>query len=276
MASGVAKVPQFMQMEALECGAASLAMILAYHGRWEQLEKVRVACGISRDGSNAWNIVEAATGYGLDAWGSTYSTEALRDKGTFLCIAFWNFNHFVVVDGFKGKYVYLNDPARGEVKIPVDEFDQCFTGIALEFEKTDRFEEGGTKPSALRFAAKRLEGLGGPMAFVMATAAITSLAAILNTSLGKVFMDHILTGEDPDWLVPLIVLMSSLALIIGIVSILNAVYLTRIQGKIAIVSSSRFMRHLLHLPVDFYSQRMVGDLQQRLATNETIAFSLIG
>ena len=276
MGSGVVKVPQIMQMEALECGAASLAMILAYHGRWEPLEKVRAACGVSRDGSNAWNIVEAAQGYGLEAWGSTYSTEALRDNGSFPCIAFWNFNHFVVVDGFKGKYAYLNDPARGEVKVPVDEFDQSFTGIALEFEKTDAFEEGGEKPSPLRFVRKRLKGLGGPIAFVMVTAAITSLVAILNTSLGKVFMDHVLTGEDPNWLMPLITLMIALALVTGIVSILNAVYLTRIQGKIAIVSSSRFMRHLLHLPVEFYTQRMVGDLQQRLAMNESIAFSLIG
>ena len=275
MGSGVVKVPQIMQMEALECGAASLAMILAYHGRWEPLEKVRAACGVSRDGSNAWNIVEAAQGYGLEAWGSTYSTEALRDNGSFPCIAFWNFNHFVVVDGFKGKYAYLNDPARGEIKMPVDEFDQGFTGIALEFEKTDAFEEGGEKPSPLRFAHKRLEGLGGPIAFVMVTAAVTSLVAILNTSLGKVFMDHVLTGDDPNWLMPLIALMTVLALITGIVSILNAVYLTRIQGKIAIVSSSRFMRHLLHLPVEFYSQRMVGDLQQRLNMNESIAFSLI-
>ena len=276
MGNGVVKVPQIMQMEALECGAASLAMILAYHGRWEPLEKVRAACGISRDGSNAWNIVEAAQGYGLEAWGSTYSTEALRDNGTFPCIAFWNFNHFVVVDGFKGNYAYLNDPARGEIKMPVDEFDQSFTGVALEFKKTDAFEEGGEKPSPLRFVHKRLKGLGGPIAFVMVTAAVTSLVAILNTSLGKVFMDHVLTGKDPNWLMPLITLMIALALVTGVVSILNAVYLTRIQGKIAIVSSSRFMRHLLHLPVEFYSQRMVGDLQQRLTMNESIAFSLIG
>ena len=265
-----------MQMEALECGAACLTMILAYYGRWVPLEQVRADCGVSRDGSKASNVLKAARSYGLKAKGMTYSTDALRRKGTFPCIIFWNFNHFVVLDGFKGNNAYINDPARGQVKVPIEEFDKSFTGIALVFEKTDAFEEGGQKPDTLRFARARLEGLGAAIAFVMLTAAITSVVAILNTSLGQVFMDRILTGNNPEWLVPLTVVMLVLAGITGIVSILNAVYLMRIQGKIAVVSSSRFMRHLLHLPVGFYAQRMVGDLQQRQSANESIAFSLIG
>ena len=276
MPSKVAKVPQVMQMEALECGAACLTMILAYYGRWVPLEQVRADCGVSRDGSKASNVLKAARSYGLKAKGMTYSTDALRRKGTFPCIIFWNFNHFVVLDGFKGNNAYINDPARGQVKVPIEEFDKSFTGIALVFEKTDAFEEGGQKPDTLRFARARLEGLGAAIAFVMLTAAITSVVAILNTSLGQVFMDRILTGNNPEWLVPLTVVMLVLAGITGIVSILNAVYLMRIQGKIAVVSSSRFMRHLLHLPVGFYAQRMVGDLQQRQSANESIAFSLIG
>ncbi|MDO4532122.1 MAG: NHLP family bacteriocin export ABC transporter peptidase/permease/ATPase subunit [Coriobacteriia bacterium] len=276
MPSKVAKVPQVMQMEALECGAACLTMILAYYGRWVPLEQVRADCGVSRDGSKASNVLKAARSYGLKAKGMTFSTEALRKKGTFPCIIFWNFNHFVVLDGFKGNNAYINDPACGQVKVPIEEFDKSFTGIVLVFEKTDAFEEGGQKPDTMRFARARLEGLGAAIAFVMLTAAITSVVAILNTSLGQVFMDRILTGNNPEWLVPLTVVMLVLAGITGIVSILNAVYLMRIQGKIAVVSSSRFMRHLLHLPVGFYAQRMVGDLQQRQSANENIAFSLIG
>ena len=276
MARGVAKVPQVMQMEALECGAACLTMILAYYGRWVPLEQVRTDCGVSRDGSKASNILKAARSYGLKAKGMTYSTKALRNKGTFPCIVFWNFNHFVVLDGFRGKYAYLNDPARGQVKVPMDQFDDSFTGVALMFEKTDEFEEGGSKPDTLKYARKRLDGLALPIAFVMLTAAITSLMAILSTSLGQVFMDRILSGENQDWLVPLVAIMLVLALISGIVSVLNAVYLVTIRGKIAVVSSSRFMRHLLHLPMSFYSQRMVGDLQQRQSANETIAFALVG
>ena len=272
----IPKVPQVMQMEALECGAACLTMILAYFGRWVPLEKVRTDCGVSRDGSKASNILKAARAYGLKAKGMTFSTSALRKKGSFPNIIFWNFNHFVVLRGFKGKYALLNDPARGQVKVPIEQFEESFTGIVLTFEKTDAFEEGGSKPDTLKYARKRLEGLAPAVTFVMLTAAVTSLISILNTSLGQVFMDRILTKEEPEWLMPLIAIMLVLALIVGLVSILNAVYLVRIQGKIAVVSSSRFMRHLLHLPVGFYAQRMVGDLQQRQSMNETIAFALVG
>ena len=276
MTRGVEKVPQIMQMEALECGAACLAMILAYYGRWEPLEKVREMCGVSRDGSKASNILKAARSYGLAASGAAGDMEALRESGSFPCIIFWNFNHFVVLDGFKGKYAYLNDPARGEVKVTMEEFEESFTGVVLLFEKTEAFEEGGSKPSTLRYARERLSGMGAAIAFVMLTAAITSLAGIVNTSMSQVFMDRILSGDNPDWLGPLMICMLLMAAVTGIVSILNAVYLVRIRGKIAVVSSSRFLRHLLHLPVGFFSQRMVGDLQQRQSSNETVAFALIG
>ena len=187
----VKKVPQIMQMEALECGAACLAMILAYYGRWEPLEKVRERCGVSRDGSKASNILKAARSYGLAAEGAAGDAAALREAGSFPCIVFWNFNHFVVLDGFKGNYAYLNDPARGEVKVPMEEFEESFTGVVLFFERADDFEEGGKKPSTLRYAMERLHGLGAAIAFVMLTAAITSLAGIANTSMGQVFMDRI-------------------------------------------------------------------------------------
>ena len=275
MAKGVVKVPQVMQMESLECGAACLAMILAYYGRWEPLEKVREQCGVSRDGSRAANILKAARSYGLEAEGASGDADALRESATFPCIIFWNFNHFVVLDGFKGKCAYINDPARGEIKVTMEEFEESFTGVVLLFQKTETFEKGGEKPSTLRYAKERLTGMGRPIAFVMLTAAIMSLAGIANTSMSQVFVDRILTGENPDWLGPLMVCLLLMAVVMGVVSILNAVYLMRIRGKIAIVSSSRFMRHLLHLPVGFYSQRMVGDLQHRQSSNETIAFALI-
>ncbi len=265
-----------MQMEALECGAACLCMVLAYYGRWVPLEMMRVDCGVSRDGSKAINILKAARRYGMTAKGMVYSAEAIREKGTYPCILFWDFNHFVVLKGFKKKYVYINDPARGAIKVPFSEFEERFTGVALMFEVTDEFQKGGKKPNQLRYAISRLDGLGGAVAFVMLTSAIVSLATIVNTSLGKVFMDRVLDGNNTDWVVPLTLLMLVLAAVIAVVSVLNAVNLMRIQGKIAVVSSSRFMRHLLHLPVGFYGQRMVGDLQQRQNANETIAFQLIG
>ena len=172
MQKRVKNVPQVMQMEALECGAACLTMILAYFGRWVPLEQVRADCGVSRDGSKAVNILKAARSYGLAAKGKTYSTKALREKGSLPCIIFWNFNHFVVLTGFSrnGKAAYLNDPARGQVKVPIEQFEDSFTGIALEFERTDDFAEGGSKPDTLKFVRKRMEGLGPAVAFAMATA----------------------------------------------------------------------------------------------------------
>lgn len=276
MPRNASKVPQVMQMEALECGAACLTMILAYYGRWVPLEQVRADCGVSRDGSKAVNILKAARSYGLTAKGKTFSLKALRKNGSYPCILFWNFNHFVVLTGFGRNCAYINDPARGQVKVPIKEFEDAFTGIVLEFARTDDFVEGGTKPNMIGYAYKRLEGLGGPIAFVMATAAIMSLVTIISTSLGQVFMDHILSGANPNWIYPLVAVMSGLAFVAFVVSVLNAVYLLRIQGKTAVVSSSRFMRHLLHLPMGFFEQRMVGDLQQRQSSNETIAFTLVG
>lgn len=276
MAARVAKVPQVMQMEALECGAACLTMILAYYGRWVPLEQVRADCGVSRDGSKAKNILKAARSYGLEAKGFAISTNALKRQGNFPCILFWNFSHFVVLNGFKGKNAIINDPAQGTVKVPMDTFEESFTGVALVFKKTEAFQEGGTRPSTLKFTRNKLKGMGGAIACVMLMAAISSSITILDTSLGQVFLDRILSNKNPDWLQPFIWLMSGLAIVNSIVAIANAIYLVRVQGRIAVTSSSRFMRHLLHLPIGFYEQRMVGDLQQRQSSNEMIAYTLIG
>lgn len=276
MQKRVKNVPQVMQMEALECGAACLTMILAYYGRWIPLEQARADCGVSRDGSKAVNILKAARSYGLTAKGKTFSVKSLQEKGSYPCILFWNFNHFVVLTGFGRNCAYLNDPGRGQVKVPLEEFGGSFTGVVLEFSPTDAFEKGGQAPDTVAFMRRRLEGLGPVIAFVMACAAVASFVGVVFSSLAKVFMDRILTGNDPNWLWPLVILMLALAAVGGAASIINALNLARIQGKIAVVSSSRFMRHLLHLPMGFYAQRMVGDLQQRQSSNEQIAFMLIG
>ncbi|MBP3894277.1 MAG: NHLP family bacteriocin export ABC transporter peptidase/permease/ATPase subunit [Atopobiaceae bacterium] len=271
----VAKVPQIMQMEALECGAACLCMILAYYGRWVPLEQMRVECGVSRDGSKAVNILKTARNYGLEAKGMTFSTNALRKSDVFPCIVFWNFVHFVVVDGFKGNYVYLNDPAKGQVKISLKEFDEAFTGVVLTFKKTDAFEEGGKKPDMFGFVRKRLEGLAPAVVFAMLTAGITALVSVISLSLNTAFVDRVLTNRDYDWLNVIVSVLLLLTFVTAVTAGISAINQNRIRGKIAIVSSSRFMRHLLHLPIGFYSQRMVGDLQQRQNSNESIAMSLI-
>ena len=275
MAQRVAKVPQVMQMEALECGAACLTMVLAYYGLWVPLEQVRADCGVSRDGSKAANILRAARSYGLAAKGIAISSVALRRRADFPCIVFWNFNHFVVVRGFRGKYVYLNDPARGEIRIPFDRFDESFTGIALVFETTDAFVPGGKQPSVVAAARSRLKGMGAALAFIMLTAGASSFLGIVATSMGKVFLDNVLSARDDEWLLPIVWILAGVSVLAAVASVLSALYLLRIRAKLAVVGSSNFMRHLLHLPVGFYEQRMIGDIQQRQLANETIAFSLV-
>jgi len=276
MARGVAKVPQVMQMEALECGCACLAMILAYHGRWVPLEKLRADCGVSRDGVKAENVLRAARAYGLSAESVEIGAAELANETTLPCIALRKQGDFVVVAGFQGNHVHLNDPAHGQTKVTLAEFEESYGGVALLFQKTDDFEPGGEKPDALRFALNRLSGLKSAIVFVMLTAAVVSIVGIATTSLGQVFMDRILSGESPRWIDSLALLMLVLALVSGAASVLNAHYLVSIQGKSAVVSSARFMNHLLRLPVGFYAQRMVGDLQMRQSDNERVAATLIG
>lgn len=152
--NGYAKVPVVMQMEALECGAASLTMILAYYDKWIPLEQVRSDCGVSRDGSNAKNVLKAARSYGLTAKGYRYDPEGLKKNGKFPCIIHWNFNHFVVLNGFKGNKAVLNDPAKGNYTVSMETFDESFTGICLMFEPGENFEPGGKPKSVLEFAKK--------------------------------------------------------------------------------------------------------------------------
>ncbi len=268
-------VPVVMQMEATECGAACLAMILAYYGRWVPLETVRSDCGVSRDGSKAVNILKAARSYGMDARAFTYSMEGLAKAGNVPCILFWNFNHFVVFNGIKGKYAYINDPARGAIRVDKQEFDHAFTGIALIMKPNEQFQKGGSPTSTVQFVRERIRGMEVPILYVMLATAVISIASIINTSMSTIFIDHVLSGESPEWLPMLLSIMAALVIVQAAVSVASAMYLNRIRGKFAVVSSSRFMWHLLHLPVGFYAQRMIGDLNQRQDSNETIAATLM-
>lgn len=156
------KVPVVMQMEALECGAASLAMILAYHGRWVPLDKMRLACGVSRDGTSVKSLKAAAAEYGLTAKAYRYEIDMVKDIHV-PAIIHWNFNHFVVLCGFSVKGAVINDPARGRVTVPMKEFDRAFTGIVVAFEKNESFEAGGEKEVYLVSQRKGWQGLSRPL-----------------------------------------------------------------------------------------------------------------
>jgi len=271
----VAKVPFIMQMEALECGAASLAMILAYYDKWIPLEQVRRDCGVSRDGSNALNIMRAARNYGLEATGYRYEPDYLRDNGTFPCIAHWEFNHFVVVDGFKNGKVYLNDPARGTVTLRFEEFDEKFTGLCVLFSPSEIFEPGGKPKSTFEFAKKRLVGCSVAIAFVIAMNIISSLIGIINPVFSRIFMDRLLTGKDLDWHIPFIIVMAAFGCIQLISQLISTIYSRRIDGKMSIYGTTSYMWKVLNLPMDFFSQRYAGDILSRRAGNASISNSLI-
>ena len=272
---GVAKVPVIIQMEALECGAACLAMVMAYYSKWVPLEQVRVDCGVSRDGSNAKNMLVAARNYDFEAKGYRLEPKELREEGFFPCIVHWDFNHFVVVDGFRGDSVYLNDPARGTVKISMKEFDDAFTGIALMIEPGENFEPGGKPRSVVDFAKKRLKGSRSAIVFVALTTIISYLFSIINPIMSQIFMDRLLTGFNPHWLKPFVTIMVILAILQLIVQAASTIYSLKINGKMSVVGSSSYMWKVLRLPMDFFSQRMVGDILQRKNTNANIAQTLV-
>ena len=272
---GRVKVPVVMQMEALECGAASLAMVLAYYGKWVPLEQVRLDCGVSRDGSNARNVLIAARSYGFEAQGYRCEVEALKSDMTYPCIIHWNFNHFVVLDGFKGKTAYINDPARGEVRVPMEEFDRSFTGVCLQFSPGPDFKPGGRRKSTIAFARKRLRGAGAAVAFVSLTTVIGYLFGLINPIFSRFFMDRLLTGENRELLMPFLALLAVVGAAQVVIAWAQAIYSRKIDGKMAVVGSSTFMWKVLRMPMEFFSQRLSGDILQRQGTNASIASVLV-
>lgn len=272
---GVAKVPIVMQLEALECGAACLTMILAYYGRWIPLEQIRSDCGVSRDGSNAKNILKAARYHGLEARGYRFEPEALRDKGSFPCIIHWNFNHFVVLCGIRGNKVYLNDPGKGTCVVDWKTFDTSFTGICMMFEPGEHFAPTGKPKSMLAFAAKRLEGTGPAIAFTAITGVIIALMNAIAPVFSRVFLDRLLTHRNPEWVAPFLILMAVFDVVNITMSALQSIYGLRLNGKMAAVGNSSYLWKVLHLPMEFFTQRMSGDIQGRQSSNAAIANSLI-
>ena len=273
--NGVAKVPVIMQMEALECGAACLAMVLAYYRKWIPLEQVRLDCGVSRDGSNMKNIFLAATRYGMEVHGYKMELEGIRHKATYPCIIHWEFNHFVVLDGFKGNKAVINDPARGIVQVPMEQFDEAFTGLVLTFAPGPAFEPSGKRKSTLEFARKRLKGAAPAVVFVILTTVISELFGVINPVMSRIFFDRLLTGMAPTWVHPFLVALAILSVFQLIVEWARTIYSLKINGKMAIEGNADYMWKVLRLPMEFFSQRLSGDILQRQGTNASIASTLV-
>ena len=272
---GVVRVPVVMQMEALECGAASLTMIMHYYKNWIPLEQARVDCGVSMDGASAKNILTAARSYGLEASAWRLEPEDLKKEGPFPCIIHWGFNHFVVLCGFQGNRAVLNDPARGRVKVEWEEFDREFTGVCMTFKPGKAFEPSGKPKSVLSYAKARLKGSGTAVAFVIMTATISSLLGIISPAFARTFLDRLLTGRNPEWLTPFMLLYLLLAAATVTVSWISAIYSLRIQGKMAAYGSASYLWKVLRLPMAFFTQRLSADIADRQSTNASIAGALV-
>ena len=272
---GVANTPIIMQLEALECGAASLAMVMAYYGKWVPLEEVRVDCGVSRNGSNAKNITKAAHKYGFKTKGYAYNIAKLKEKGKFPAIIHWGGGHFVVLNGFRGNKAVINDPAKGLVKVDLETFDKFFTGIYLEIVPDEDFVPSGKRKSIFAFAKKRLKGAVPLIAFFSITTIIFYVFSVISPAINQVFVDYLLGGKNPDWLLPFIFIVAGIGLLQVIVNVVQSLYQYKIRGKLDLIGSTTYMWRILRLPIEFFSQRMVGDLQSRQSENASIAETLV-
>lgn len=262
--------PTILQMEALECGAASLAMIMGYYGKYVSLEVLRIECGVSRDGTKASSILKAARKFGFDAHGFRMEIEGLADV-KLPVILFWNFNHFVVLEGFrKGKY-FINDPAVGKRVVTAEEFDESFTGVVLTFETTQAFFKSGKKPAIWPLLKKRLTGLESTLSFLMLLSILFFIPGFITPVFSRFFTDNILIGGEMTLLKPLILGMAITIVINVILTIIQNKVLLKFNTKLSLSTGAKFVDYIFRMPVQFFIQRFPGELVNRIGSINTIA-----
>jgi NHLM bacteriocin system ABC transporter peptidase/ATP-binding protein len=262
-------------MEAVECGAACLGIVLAYYGRWIPLEKLRADCGVSRDGSNAANMLAAGKRQGLEGDGYKLEPEDCSEI-PLPCIAFWEFNHFVVVESFGRERVFLNDPAYGRRTVTPEEFDRGLSGVVLALEPGPEFERGGRPSSMVAALVGRLHGVRIAMSFCLLAGLGLVIPGLAIPAFSKIFVDEILIGGSDRWLGPLLLGMFIAGLLQAGLGALQSYYLMRAQTKLAISSMGRFLWHVLRLPMEFFSQRYAGEVSSRISSNDEVADVLTG
>ena len=271
------KTPLLLQLEAVECGAACMGIILEYFGRIEVLSDIRVECGVSRDGVKAGNMMKAARRYGLEAKGLKQNIDDAR-KMQCPYIAFWNFNHFLVVEGFSPsrKIVYLNDPAHGHRKVTYDEFDESFTGVVLTFKPGEDFKKGGTKPSFLDALRARFRHAKSAVLYLLIAGLLLTVPGLVIPAYTQIYLDYVLGEARMDWLRPIIVAMAVSILFKTAVEAYKYLFLRRLKIHLSVSMSSGFFWHLLKLPMQFYAQRYSGEIATRAKLNDDMAETLSG
>jgi ATP-binding cassette subfamily C protein len=269
------KTPTVLQMEAVECGAAALGIILGYYGKYVALAELRQACGVSRDGVTAANILKAARNYGMTAKGFKKPLESLqRLRSPY--IVFWHFNHFLVVEGFGSKRVYLNDPAAGPRTVSFQEFDEGYTGVTLIIEPGPEFQRGGHQPSVTSALISRLRHSLGALLYCVLAGFLLVIPNLVLPAFSQVFIDHVLMGGQLNWLPYLIAGMFLTVGLQGALTLLQLRYLRALRIKLSVSMASRFVWHVLQLPVSFYAQRFAGEISSRIGLNDDVATALSG
>ena len=269
------KTPTVIQMESVECGAAALAIILGYWGKYTPLEELRVSCGVSRDGSKAGNIAKAARKYGLIVKACRFEPEELTSI-PLPAIIHWNFNHFLVLEGFDRGYVYLNDPAGGPYKATGKEFDQGFTGVTLMFQPSPEFIKSGKRRTFFDYLSKNLEGLFSPLTFLFLTSFLLVIPGLLTSWFSKIFIDQILSVRIEGLIMPFLIGLLLVSVFKGITSMIRSRTIIKFQNELSIKFSSRFLRHLLKLPMEFFMQRFAGDIASRVSYNDALSGLITG
>lgn len=275
------KVPTVLQMEATECGAAALAMVLAHYRLWIPLELLRQECGVNRDGSKASSVLKAARGRHCVADGYRWTVNDIlqqipKTKNLFPLIIHWEFNHFVVLEGIRENIAYLNDPAMGRRTVPLDEFRTSYTGVSLMVRPGEGFRPEGKRYNVFKDIWGKLKEDKWAAVFILILELCAIIPGLASPVMSQIFMDDILTKKHPDWMFNLCLAMTFSFIISGVMSLLRAVALTAWQRKLTLADSSSYFWHLLRLPMQFFHQRYAAEVAGRVGFNEAIAGVLSG
>jgi NHLM bacteriocin system ABC transporter peptidase/ATP-binding protein len=264
------RTPTLLQMEAVECGAVALGIVLAHYGRWVPLEELRARCGVSRDGSRASHVAAAAAQYGLKVQAFRMEPGNLRDAPKPL-IGHWGMNHFVVIDEVTESFAYINDPATGPRRISIEELDRLFTGIAIQFEPGEEFRPGGTPPLAINGIKQRIRANAAAFSYIVILSLLLIMPALLIAAFSQIFVDDILIARFDNWLPTLLWSMVGTAVVMGVLTWLQLDTLLRLETRLSAMGSAQFLEHLMRLPISFFAQRHPGDIGARVILNDRIA-----